>query len=353
MGGGKQPTQTTVTNTTSEPAAWQKPLLEQLGTDTLAAYNRDDFNVQPFSGNTVVPYATETLQGMDQLRGLASGGAPNIDLANSQVGNILQTGGISGQQQDQIGNMARVAQGGYRPEQALGIAGMMQTASGANLDGNPYLDDMFQRGATQIGRSVNDSMGSAGRYGSGAHQSTLGQSVGDLYNNMYSSNYAQERANQMAAQGQLVGAGQGQDQLAMGAANNAFNALNTGTSNIFQAAGMSPSLFTAQGLPSEFAFDVGQMQEDLAARNMQQDISRYNAQQMAPYDELMRLNALASGAVSTGASSTGTTLAPSSRPSTAAGILGGAATGAAIGSKFPVIGTGLGAIGGGILGGFF
>ena len=355
MGGGSSPPQqTTTTVQNNEPAEWARPALQELGTDTLGSYRAGEFDVEPYQGNTVVPYATETTQAMDMLRNLGQGGAGNIETANHQVGNILDQGGINTQQQGQIDNMARVAGGGYRPEQMVGVQGMMDTASGANLDGNPYLDRIFDRGATAIGRSVNDAMGSAGRYGSGAHQATLADSIGDFHSDVYADNYARERQNQIGAQQGLIGAGQAQDSLATGAAGSAFNALDAGNRNIFQAAGMSPNLYTAQALPSEFLRDVGGMQEDLSARELDQDIARHDANELRPYNELQRLNALASGAVQTGGSGTSTVRGPGqAQPSTASRFLGGASAGAGFGSMFGPWGTGIGAIGGGLLGGFF
>ena len=357
MGGGSssrsQPTTTTTTVQNNEPADWAKPVLKELGEDTLSSYRAGEFDVQPFQGNTVVPYSSQTLQGMEQLEQLGLAGSNSINLANQQVEGILGQGGLSADQNAQIGNMARVAGGGYRPEQMAGITGLMETASGANIGNNPHLQGVLDRGTTQISRAVNDSMGSAGRYGSGAHQATLGDSVGDFTRDVLMQDYTDGMNRQVAAQGQLVGAGQAQDSLATSAAGNAFNALNTGTRNVFQASSMAPQMYAAQGLPAEFLMDVGAMNEDLAAREMDREISRFNAEQMAPYNELQRLNALASGAIQTGGTLTDTTRAPTTRPSTASSALGGAMTGVGLGSMFGPWGAAIGGIGGGLLGGFF
>lgn len=354
MGGGSssQPT-TTTTLQSNDPAEWAKPVLSKLGSDTLTSYNAGEFAATPYEGSTIVPFAEQTQQAMGILEGLGQDGSATIEAANQQVGSILDQGGLNAGQQGQIENMARVASGSYRPEQMAGVEGLMETASGSQIGSNPHLDGILERGATQISRSVNDAMGSAGRYGSGAHQATLGDSVGDFTRNVLMDDYTQGLNRQSAAQGQLIGAGQSQDGLATSAAGGAFNAMNTGNQNVFQAAGMAPNLYTAQALPSEFLMDVGSMHQDLAARELDENIARHDAEQMAPYAELQRLNALASGAIQTGGTSTSTVRAPSSQPSTASNILGGASAGAGIGSAFGPLGTGIGAIGGGLLGGFF
>lgn len=352
MGGGSrsQPTQTTTTVQNNEPAAWQKPILEKVGSEGLAKYNSGDLKFDPYPDSTVVPFSSQTQQAMGLLEGLGQGGAANIEAANDQVGTILNQGGISAGQQGQIDNMARVAGGGYRPEQAMGIAGLMETASGSQIGSNPHLDGIIDRGTTQISRAVNDSMGSAGRYGSGAHQATLADGVGDFTRDVLMQDYTQGLNRQTAAQGQLIGAGQSQDSLATNAAGNAFNALNTGNQNVFQAAGMAPSLYTAQGLPAEFLTDVGKMNEDLSAREMDEKIARHDAGQMGDYNALMRLAGIGNGMGQAGSSSSQTVRAPSSQPSTAASALGGAMGGAAAGSAFgpwgTAIGGGLGLLGG-------
>jgi hypothetical protein len=354
MGSSSNPPQsTTVVNNNNEPAAWQKPLLQRLGSDTLDVYNDGGFDVAPYTGNTVIPYAQDTLAGQNLLSQLGNAGAPNIQLANQQVGNILQTGGISQAQQDQIANMDRIAGGQYRPEQQTGVTGLQQTASGDYLEGSPQLDRMYDQFATDAMRRVGDMYGASGRLGSGASTNAMVDALGDVHNQIYGQNYVRERGNQMNAQGQLINAGASQDQLAGGMAGQAFNALNRGTANTFQAAGMTPQMYTAQGLPSEFLFDSGRMDEDLASREKSAEITRYNEEQLRQYNELQRLNALASGAVQTGGSSTSTTQAPSTRPSTAASALGGAFSGAAAGNAlFPGIGGIVGGIGGGLLGAF-
>lgn len=64
---------------------------------------------------------------------------------------------------------------------------------------NPYLDATYKHAAGLLGDQVNSMFSMAGRYGSGADQQTLGNSLGNLANSMYSQNYQNERQNQLNA----------------------------------------------------------------------------------------------------------------------------------------------------------
>lgn len=108
---------------------------------------------------------------------------------------------------------------------AAGNLGLLnQTASGAFLGANPYLDPMFDTMATRVGEQFRDyttpgissTASGAGRLGSGAYaqlrndaDQTLARELGDLANQVYYQNYATERQNQLAAQQGLAGYGQG------------------------------------------------------------------------------------------------------------------------------------------------
>lgn len=93
----------------------------------------------------------------------------------------------------------KTSPGGVNPLTAQGAGYLSDVIGGDYLNNNPYLDAMFNRAAGQVGSRVNSQFTSAGRYGSGAHQGVLGESLGNLATDIYGGNYARERANQQAA----------------------------------------------------------------------------------------------------------------------------------------------------------
>jgi hypothetical protein len=90
-------------------------------------------------------------------------------------------------------------------QQGLGssINGLMQTANGGYLQGNPYLDAVLGKSMQDTADKVNSQFSAAGRYGSGAQTGELTRQLGGLEMNARMGNYDTERQNQMQAQGLL------------------------------------------------------------------------------------------------------------------------------------------------------
>jgi len=140
----------------------------------------------------------------------------------------------------------------------LGLSQLGQTASGAYLNSNPYINAAIQAAQrpvtenfqTSVAPSMDAAASAAGRYGSGAMsglygqaQTKLAQGLGDISSNMMNANYARERQAQDAAAqnyGQLYNSGLGLGMQGMGAAagiqNQAANQYFAGQSAAQQAA---------------------------------------------------------------------------------------------------------------------
>lgn len=86
-----------------------------------------------------------------------------------------------------------------------GLNALRDTASGSYLNKNPYLDAMYGNAADQVASKVNSMFGAGGRSGSGINQSVMTQDLGNLAENMYGNNYANERRLQTLAASQLPG----------------------------------------------------------------------------------------------------------------------------------------------------
>ncbi|TNF09396.1 MAG: hypothetical protein EP323_00410 [Gammaproteobacteria bacterium] len=188
------------------------------------------------------------------------------------------------------------------------------TMRGDYLNNNPYLDQMFQQGADKIAGNVNAQFSNAGRTGSDSHAGVLADSMGDLYNNMYGQNYANERQNQMNAM-----------QLAPGLANTDYAD--------FEKLGQ-----------------VGQMVEGKAGQVLQDNINRFDFYQNRPEDALAKYVAAIQGNYG-GSSVSSTDTQTSSNP--LAGAIGGGLVANGLGASLS--GAGLagpwGIAGGALLGG--
>lgn len=70
-----------------------------------------------------------------------------------------------------------------------------------NPSSNPYLDATYKHAAGLVDAGIDSRFESAGRYGSGAHQSVLQEGNNNLATNIFGGNYQAERARQVAAVG--------------------------------------------------------------------------------------------------------------------------------------------------------
>lgn len=114
----------------------------------------------------------------------------------------------SGMQMDSYGRVAPGAEAGITGAQSL----VNRNLSGANLQGNPYLDAILGKTRENVASSVNDQFGTAGRFGSGMHAAILGRELADAENAARFGNYNMERGYQQDAIGDaqnLMGGAQG------------------------------------------------------------------------------------------------------------------------------------------------
>lgn len=77
--------------------------------------------------------------------------------------------------------------------------------NGNYLNGNPYLQNVIDSTNRDITNGVDSQFEGSGRYGSGNFAGVLARAIGDNENKIRYGDYAQERAYQNAAPGQLAG----------------------------------------------------------------------------------------------------------------------------------------------------
>jgi hypothetical protein len=261
---------------------------------------------QLFPGQMYVSPSQQTLDALQAQEQLARAGSPQLAAAQEAYGRSLgQTGFTAG--------------GGF-----LGTNPFLQ---GAIASATRPVMQQFQE---QTLPGIQSAFSQAGRYGSGAQARAIGQAqeaasraIGDISASMTAQDYARERALQQQSIGQQAVLGQ-----------------------------MAPSFFSQQFLPSEQLAQIGASREAIAAKPLQEEISRFQFQQQLPYSQLQSYlsavygNPMASSAVPQQAPAQVNRLGTS---------LGGAALGAGIGQMVggslggisaPVLGAGLGGLAG-------
>ena len=294
----------------------------------------------------LLPFLTQGLERAQSL--FLTGQQPEFFPGQTYVSPSAATTESIAQQEAIARQQSPVLQQAQQAYQAsLGQVG--QTAAGGFLNANPYQQAMMEAATRpltqQFSQSVLPGISSlysrSGRLGSGAMERALGtateaygRSLGDITANIAGSQYQQERGLQQQAQ------------LAQA-----------------QLAGAAPSFYGQQFLPSQTLAQVGAQQEAIAAQPLQEQLARYQFGQQLPYQQLQGYLSSVYG-TPLGSYGTQTTNAPTYQ-NRGAGVLGGAIAGGlggyALGQIPGVSGffgnqyaaPALGALGGGLLGGYF
>jgi hypothetical protein len=184
----------------------------------------------------------------------------------------------------------------------------LATTRGDFLYGSPGFDAAYQAAANKIIPQVDSAFAGAGRYGSGLARTAQTQALGDAFAGLYN----QERQRQQAA------------------------------------SALAPTLAGQDYADINALSQVGAQREGYAGDLLAEQIARHEFQQNLPYEKLQQYASIVQPGLGIGGQRT--SMSPLYR-NRAAGALGGAASGAMIGSQImPGWGTAIGAIGGGLLG---
>ena len=177
---------------------------------------------------------------------------------------------------------------------------------------NPYSEALYNQMAGDVTSGVQSQFSKAGRLGSAANQEVLASELGKISNQVYGDQYNRERANMMGA-----------TQLA-------------------------PQLAQADYADIQALGGVGQTRESMDMAKIQDAMARFDFEQQKPYYKLREYL----GSIGASVPQTSSVTKPVFR-NQLGGILGSAMEGANLANLItPGQNLGLGAIGGGLLGGF-
>lgn len=321
MGGGSK-TNTTTQSTNSEPWSAAQPALKTGLEDAQNLY-KSGVGSQAYTGSTVIPFANQTTQGMGSIQNTANQNMGGQGLSGQYQG-VINSGGFNAPQQSAMGGLQQIGQAAGMPSYSeQNLSGIAQGDMLNRAD--PNFERALGAASDAAAHQVNLGASSGGRYGSGIHQGNVARTVGDLQANARVGQYNTERQNQMAANSQLDSSMFNRAGIAMGANQNLFNAGQQGMGNLGTA-------YEGMKAPASDMMGIGSMYEDLAGRLKNDELRILQEQQNAPWNQLGRLNAVASGAGSMGGTSTGTAQTPGQSPfatglgyaSTGMGLLGSA-----------------------------
>jgi hypothetical protein len=238
---------------------------------------------------TYVPFSAQTTQALNMTQDIANQGNPLAGSSMATVGGML-AGGAQDKKYNQLYQQA----------------------------GNPYFDQAVQNQADQTAADVQRQFGGLGRIGSAADTGALVSQIGNMRTQAMANNWNQNIANQRGI-------------------------LSDQSGNQLNAVGAAPGAYEQQYLPAQHLGQVGAAYEDLAQRQLQSRVDKFNTNQQSGWNRLNAYNSAVSG---TNATQPG--FASVQHPNNFfGGVLGGALGGASMFPTNPLAG----AIGGGLLGG--
>lgn len=175
--------------------------------------------------------------------------------SQNAIDNLQNMGGSNpwmDQAANEFQNVGQIGEGTYRD--MIGQAGqpgaaeqyLTSTAQGDYLGGSPYLDDIISRGAQDIGDQTAQMFAAGGRYGSGAHQGIVSDSVARYGNELRNANYQAERDRQMGAANAIEAAQQGRTGLGLQGAAGLAGVQGQNIGNQLGAAGQLANLGMGQ-----------------------------------------------------------------------------------------------------------
>ncbi len=333
FGGGSSNKTTTTTN--SAPWAAAQPALKLGIKDATKLYNSDK-NGSYYTGSTVVPWDKQSTAAASDLYALTKanragdsngmtaqyqdiinqGGYNDAQLASLRALQAMPASGLSAAQNSAMGGLQALARDPFNSYQDAALKNTQNIANSKfDINSNPAFQKVLQQAQGAARESVNMSAGGAGRYGGGVHQGNLASEVGDLTSRMVGSEYQNWQNRADTANQNLFNMGQ----TGVGTQLNA----NTGAANIGQqgianrqntqsaifgmgqaAQGNMGNAYTSMKMPIQDRMQIGAMKEDLATRQMNDKLRLFNEKNQAPWDQIARLQGIASGSGQLGGTTT-------------------------------------------------
>lgn len=261
--------QTSTQTSSSEPWKPAQPALQTGLTDAQNLY-KAGIGGQVNTQSNVVPFANQTMQAMNAGQSMANQNIGGQGLSGQYQG-IINNGGFNQPQQEALGGIRNTANATFDPMNQAGFGSVLKQAQDSAMN------------------ATNSSASAAGRYGSGQHMQGVAKSVGDVTGGLLNQEYNNFLGRQSAAQNQLFTAGQ------------------TGMGNLGSA-------YQGMQAPLDTLGKIGGAYEDLNGRTITDRNRIFDAQNNMPWDQLARLNGVASGMGQMGGTSSGSATTPGANP---------------------------------------
>lgn len=290
-GSSKQTTQTTNT----APWTGAQPALNTALSSAQNLYN-SGVGSGIYTGQT---YADPSRASMDAVETAARQGYGNSNGQglSGQYQDIINNGGYNGAQREALqGFQGLTANGGLNASQQNALNNTKAVAN-ANWSVSPELQKIINQTNQDANTNVGLANSAAGRYGSGLGNGAIADAVSKNTNNLLYTDLNNFTTRKDAANSSLFNMGQtGQSNLS-GAYGNIANLGQTAFGNLGNA-------YSGMQAPIQDIAKYGQFVDNLNTNILNDKLRVFDAQQNKPWENLARLNAIASGAGQLGSTST-------------------------------------------------
>jgi hypothetical protein len=301
---------TTTMNQTRDPYAPAVPTLNTALAGANSAYG------STYNGSSVAAKDPNVTAGQDTILGnAASGNISNLaGSASSNIGDVMGNGGLAQGSQGAMNGIGG-ALGTFNSQMGQATSALTPYANGSMRGSNPYLNDSIDNAMTEAANATNRQFSSAGRYGSGAQSSALGNQLGQIATNARMNAYNTDTQNQLGAATSLGSmAGNGLSGNISG--NNAIAGLGQqGFANTLNGLNSIGTLNTAQNTDAQNQMTIG-------GQNMSYNQQQIDAANQDPWTKVGNLAQIGGGIAGLGGTTNGT--ATQTQDTGLGGIIGGA-----------------------------
>lgn len=258
---------------------------------------------QPNTTSQVTPFSKQTQTALTGINNVAKQAYDPLKMNFDRVNATLKDGGLNNLQDQQVKRYQGIANSnglGTVQQSALNL--LNPIAQGKEMQNNPYLQGVIDRGSQDIANTANLMASGAGRYGSDSHAQVLGKNIGDFAGNLRFNDFNNQLGRRDAAiqsVAGLGGAGQANRMSAIG------NLADLGTQQRQNLLNGTQQLSDAYGLrksPFQDMLGVGSAYENKNSQLLQDQSRIFNEKknaQTAPLEWLAKLASQFQGGSST------------------------------------------------------
>lgn len=297
---------------------------------------------KPNTMSQVSPFSKQTVSGLSGMDNVAKYSYDPLKQNFDRVNATLKDGGLNNLQDQQVKRLQGIANSnGLNSIQQGALNLLNPIAQGKEMQDNPYLQGVIDRGSQDIANTANLMASGAGRYGSDSHAQVLGKNISDFAGGLRFQDYNNQLGRRDAAIQNVANLGGVGQSNVNSAISSLFNAGTQQRQNLVNGTQQLQDAYDARLDPFRTMMGVGSTYEG-KNQALLNDASRiFDAKQAstrAPVDWLAGLVSALQG---------GTTVSNTTQPSNAVGGgLGGALSG------YALTGSPLGGLLGGLGGAF-